>query len=73
MNEREKIKAAVSMLKQLRKMVGFFMGKEISELIEKLEEGTENCEQATGNTQHATRNSQLITRITFSEPASKRT
>lgn len=37
MDDKEKIKAAVTMLKQLKKMVGFFMKKEISELIEKLE------------------------------------
>lgn len=40
MNDKEKIKAAITMLKQLKKMVGFFMKKEITELIEKLE-GTE--------------------------------
>ena len=37
MNDKEKIKAAVLMLRQLKRMVGFFMKKEISELIEKLE------------------------------------
>lgn len=37
MDDKEKIKAAIAMLKQLKKMVGFFMKKEIGELIEKLE------------------------------------
>ena len=37
MDDKEKIKAAITMLKQLKKMVGFFMKKEIGELIEKLE------------------------------------
>ncbi|MGV3686510.1 MAG: hypothetical protein ACO1NS_12840 [Daejeonella sp.] len=37
MDDKEKIKAAITMLKQLKRMVGFFMKKEISELIEKLE------------------------------------
>ncbi len=37
MNDKEKIKAAIAMLRQLKRMVGFFMKKEISELIEKLE------------------------------------
>lgn len=37
MNEQEKIKAAIIMLKKLQRMVGFFMKKEISELIDKLE------------------------------------
>ncbi len=37
MNDKEKIKAAITMLRQLKRMVGFFMKKEISELIEKLE------------------------------------
>ena len=37
MNDKEKINAAVIMLKQLKRMVGFFMKKEISELIEELE------------------------------------
>lgn len=41
MNDKEKIKAAVSMLKQLKRMVGFFMKREISELIEKLERNDE--------------------------------
>lgn len=41
MNDVEKIKAAITMLKQLKRMVGFFMKKEISELILKLEEN--NC------------------------------
>jgi hypothetical protein len=38
MDDKEKIRAAVSMLKQLKRMVGFFMKKEIAELIEKLEQ-----------------------------------
>jgi len=33
MNDQEKIKAAIIMLKKLQRMVGFFMKKEISELI----------------------------------------
>lgn len=37
MDDQEKIKAAVTMLKRLKRMVGFFMKKDISELIEKLE------------------------------------
>jgi len=37
MNDQEKIKAAIIMLKKLQRMVGFFMKKEISELIDKLE------------------------------------
>ncbi len=37
MDDKEKIRAAVAMLRQLKRMVGFFMKKEISELIEKLE------------------------------------
>lgn len=38
MNDQEKIKAAIGMLKKLQRMVGFFMKKEISELINKLED-----------------------------------
>lgn len=38
MTDKEKIKAAVAMLKQLKRMVGFFMKRDIAELIEKLEE-----------------------------------
>ncbi len=38
MNDQEKIKAAIIMLKKLQRMVGFFMKKEISELIIKLED-----------------------------------
>ena len=41
MNDREKINAALRMLKQLKRMVGFFMKKEISELIEQLERNDE--------------------------------
>lgn len=37
MDDQEKIKAAITMLKRLKRMVGFFMKKDISELIEKLE------------------------------------
>lgn len=37
MDDKEKIKTAVQMLNQLKRMVGFFMKKEISELIDKLE------------------------------------
>jgi len=37
MDDGEKIKAAIVMLRQLKRMVGFFMKKEISILIEKLE------------------------------------
>jgi hypothetical protein len=33
MDEKDKIKAAISMLNRLKRMVGFFMKKEISELI----------------------------------------
>lgn len=42
MSDKEKILAAVIMLKHLKRMVGFFMKKEISELIEKLEEKDED-------------------------------
>jgi hypothetical protein len=38
MDDKEKIRAAVTMLKQLKRMVGFFMKKEIADLIEKLEQ-----------------------------------
>lgn len=38
MNDQEKIKAAISMLSKLQRMVGFFMKKEIAELIGQLEE-----------------------------------
>ena len=38
MTDLEKIKAAISLLKKLQRMVGFFMKKEISELIEQLED-----------------------------------
>lgn len=38
MTDQEKIKAAISMLKKLQRMVGFFMKKEIAELINKLED-----------------------------------
>ena len=38
MTDQEKIKAAISMLKKLQRMVGLFMKKEISELINKLED-----------------------------------
>ncbi len=38
MTDQEKIKAAISMLKKLQRMVGFFMKKEIVELINKLED-----------------------------------
>jgi hypothetical protein len=41
MNDKEKINASISMLKQLKRMVGFFMKKEISELIEQLERNDE--------------------------------
>ncbi|MHB1179680.1 MAG: hypothetical protein ACYCZO_15285 [Daejeonella sp.] len=37
MKDDEKIKAAIVMLKQLKRMVGFFMKRNISDLIEKLE------------------------------------
>lgn len=37
MDDKEKIKAAVAMLRKLKRMVGFFMKRDISELIEKLE------------------------------------
>ncbi|MEJ7778635.1 MAG: hypothetical protein WKF68_03510 [Daejeonella sp.] len=37
MKDEEKIKAAIAMLKRLKRMVGFFMKRDISELIEKLE------------------------------------
>lgn len=40
MDDKEKIKAAIAMLKQLKRMVGFFMKKEISELIDRLETKT---------------------------------
>ena len=39
MTDHEKIKAAISLLKKLQRMVGFFMKKEIAELIIKLEDG----------------------------------
>ena len=38
MTDQEKIKAAISLLKKLQRMVGFFMKKEISELINQLED-----------------------------------
>ena len=38
MDDQEKIKAAISMLRKLQRMVGFFMKKEIAELIGLLEE-----------------------------------
>lgn len=38
MNDQEKIEAAVTMLKKLKRMVGFFMKSEISVLIDKLEQ-----------------------------------
>lgn len=38
MNDQEKINAAIMMLRKLQRMVGFFMKKEISELIIKLED-----------------------------------
>lgn len=38
MTDQEKIKAAISLLKKLKRMVGFFMKKEISELINELED-----------------------------------
>ena len=38
MTDQEKIKAAISLLKKLQRMVGFFMKKEISELIDILED-----------------------------------
>lgn len=38
MDDQEKIKAAISMLRKLQRMVGFFMKKEIAELIIQLEE-----------------------------------
>jgi hypothetical protein len=44
MTDREKIKAAISLLKKLQRMVGFFMKKEISELISQLEEQDLNQE-----------------------------
>ncbi len=37
MDDQEKIRAAITMLKQLKRMVGFFMKRDISELIEQLE------------------------------------
>lgn len=37
MDDQEKIKAAITMLRQLKRMVGFFMKRDISELIEQLE------------------------------------
>lgn len=37
MNDKEKIEAAILMLKKLKRMVGFFMKSEISILIDKLE------------------------------------
>jgi len=37
MDDKEKIKAAILMLKQLKRMVGFFMKRDIAELIEQLE------------------------------------
>ncbi|MEJ7693933.1 hypothetical protein [Daejeonella sp.] len=41
MDDKEKIKAAITMLRKLKRMVGFFMKREISELIERLEETRE--------------------------------
>ena len=38
MDDQEKIKAAINMLRKLQRMVGFFMKKEIAELILQLEE-----------------------------------
>ena len=37
MSDQEKINAAIAMLKRLKRMVGFFMKRDISELIEQLE------------------------------------
>lgn len=37
MTDKEKIEAAIRMLKKLKRMVGFFMKSEISILIDKLE------------------------------------
>ena len=38
MEDREKIQAAINMLRRLKTMVGFFMKQEISDLISRLEE-----------------------------------
>jgi hypothetical protein len=38
MTDQEKIKTAIRLLKKLQRMVGFFMKKEISEVIEQLED-----------------------------------
>jgi len=38
MTDQEKIKAAIILLRKLQRMVGFFMKKEISELIIQLED-----------------------------------
>ncbi|SKB63408.1 hypothetical protein [Daejeonella lutea] len=37
MDDKEKIKAAVAMLRKLKRMVGFFIKRDISELIQQLE------------------------------------
>lgn len=46
MTDQEKITAAICLLKKLQRMVGFFMKKEIAELINKLED--EGLNQALG-------------------------
>lgn len=42
MSDQEKLRAAIIMLKKLQRMVGFFMKKEIAELIVKLENKADN-------------------------------
>lgn len=44
MDDKEKIRAAITMLRKLKRMVGFFMKRDISELIEQLE-STERLEK----------------------------
>ncbi|WP_276360543.1 hypothetical protein [Daejeonella sp. H1SJ63] len=46
MNDKEKIEAAILMLKKLKRMVGFFMKSEISLLIDKLENSIPQNEKA---------------------------
>jgi transcription initiation factor IIE alpha subunit len=48
MNDKEKIEAAIQMLKKLKRMVGFFMKSEISILIDKLESRIPQNDNTTG-------------------------
>ncbi|MES3016426.1 MAG: hypothetical protein V4721_01550 [Bacteroidota bacterium] len=48
MDDKEKLTAAIIMLKKLKRMVGFFMKRDISELIERLE-SNERSEKEVGS------------------------